>query len=161
MENVVVERKALLEKFPGKGGWTYILLPEITPEHKDYQGQVKVSGSIDQFTFQDVSLFPYGKGRYFMTVNAAVRKAIGKEAGQTVALRISLQVGAVITQQDFLEVLADEPDAFAYYQRLPPGEQRAYLEYINAVKNLEAKIERMAEAVNTIYERHRHQRRGD
>ncbi len=149
----------MLEKFPGKGGWTYILLPEITPEHKDHKGQVKVSGSIDQFTFQDISLFPYGKGRYFMTVNAAIRKVINKEAGQTVTLRIFLQEGSTVTQKEFLEVLADEPDALAYYQRMQPDEQQSYLDYINEVKNLESKIERMAEAVNAIYERHRYQRK--
>ncbi len=32
MEQALVNKNYLLEKFPGKGGWTYALIPEILPD---------------------------------------------------------------------------------------------------------------------------------
>ncbi len=49
MEKPLVDKEYLLDKFPGKGGWTYTLIPEIEQDKKAPFGWVKVKGSIDGY----------------------------------------------------------------------------------------------------------------
>lgn len=46
-EEPLVDKEYLLEKFPGKGGWTYALIPKILQDKHSHFGWVIVNGSID------------------------------------------------------------------------------------------------------------------
>ncbi len=84
MANPLVNRKYLLEKFSGKGGWTYAAIPEILPDQKAHFGWIKVKGSIDGYHFKSYKLMPMGNGKLFLPVKAEIRKKIGKNAGDYV-----------------------------------------------------------------------------
>jgi len=81
MKNPSVHKKYQLEKFPGKGGWTYVRIPEILPAKKTFFGWVKVKGSIDAYQINNYRPAPMGKGGLFLPVKAAIRKIIRKEEG--------------------------------------------------------------------------------
>ena len=78
---------AVLEKSAATGGWTYVVWPE-SPEFFGTHGLVKVSGQVDGVPF-DGSFMALGDGRHKLAVTAAVRRAIGKEARDTVHVRLS------------------------------------------------------------------------
>ncbi|QNL48406.1 DUF1905 domain-containing protein [Olivibacter sp. SDN3] len=158
MEEVIINRQALLEKFAGKGGWTYISVPEITPNYRNQSGQVKINGSIDNYTLKNATLMPFGNGTLFLPINAAIRKTIKKSAGDTVNLKIFVRKAVNITKEAFVEVLADEPEALAYYNELASQEQQHYIDWINETKDENVKIERMAFVVNKIYDLYRHKK---
>jgi hypothetical protein len=44
MEKPLVENKYLLQKIPGKGGWTYAAIPEVLKSKNTPFGWVKVKG---------------------------------------------------------------------------------------------------------------------
>ena len=44
MDNPLVLKKNKLQKFAGKGGWTYARIPEIMPDKKTPFGWVKSKG---------------------------------------------------------------------------------------------------------------------
>jgi len=85
------EFDAQLEKGDNPGAWTCVVMDDVA-ELFGTRGLVKIRGEIDGEPF-DGALMAQGDGTHRLPVKAALRKRIGKQAGDEVHVRIDERIG--------------------------------------------------------------------
>ena len=84
------ELAAQLQKGDNPGAWTCVVIDDVG-ELFGTRGLVKIRGAIDGEPFAG-ALMAQGDGTHRLPVKAALRKTIGKEAGDTVHVRIDQRI---------------------------------------------------------------------
>lgn len=142
-----------LQKFPGKGGWTYVHLPNIPPDKHTHFGWVRVRGSIDGYAINGYNLQPLGNGQLCLPVKAAIRKHIRKQAGDTVRLVLFADNAPTTIPNELTECLTDVPTAQEAFMALPDGARKAVIDWIYSAKADETKAERIIKTIHSLLAR--------
>jgi hypothetical protein len=133
-----------LEKFPGKGGWTYAAIPEIEADKKNPFGWVTVSGKIDAFEIKKYKLMPMGNGRLFLPVKSEIRKKIGKEAGDIVRVVLTRDETPLEIPDELMACFKLEPaNVYHTFIKSSESKRKFYLDWIYTAKSEDVKAERI------------------
>lgn len=146
----LVNKKILLEKYPGKGGWTYARIPEIEKGRNTPFGWVRVKGTIDGFEIKKYHLMPMGNGTLFLPVKASIRKVIKKSDGDYVHVILYADDEPIEIPEEMLLCLVDEPDALSFFNTLSESEKKNYIDWVYSAKKEETKVSRMATTINRL-----------
>ncbi len=135
-----------------KTGWTYILVREDIAQQMmpGSKKGFRVKGSLDQYVFEKMSLLPFGGGDFILPLKATIRKAIGKGRGATVNVKMEVDNNPIKPPAEFVECLADEPNALDYFNQLPMSHRNYFINYIQSAKTDATKAKRIALAVNAL-----------
>ena len=151
----MIKFKTTIVKFGAQGektGWTYIVIPVDVAE-KLCPGNRKgfrTKGKLDSYQFSGKSLIPLGKGDFIFTIDAKIRKAIGKRAGAMVNVQIAFDKSEYKLNAEFMDCLKEEPEALEFFKTLPGSHQRYFSKWIESAKTEETKAKRIAQSINSF-----------
>ena len=151
----MVQFTAIIKRFKDQGektGWTYIDIPssiaqKLVPGNKK---GFRVKGKIDDHEFSLIALIPMGGGDFILTMNAAVRKGVGKPLGATVTVKMDVDKEEIKPPSELIECMEDEPEALAYFNSLSPGHQNYFSNWIRSAKTELTKAKRIAASINAF-----------
>jgi len=146
----LVDQDYVLQKYPGKGGWTFAAIPEIQQDKHAWFGWVKVRGSIDGYEIANYHLMPMGNGTLFLPVKAEIRKKIGKQEGDSVHVVLYSEELPTVAADDFMLCLQDDPVTCENFSKLSAEEQKNITDWIYAARRDDLKVERIAQALDKL-----------
>ena len=138
-----------------KTGWSYIKIPaklaqQLKPGNKK---SFRVKGRLDNYAVSGLALLPMGEGDFILALKAAIRKAIGKQKGDTLEVELEVDKKEITPPKELLECLADEPDAQAFFKKLPKSHQNWYGNWVKAAKTEGTRTRRIAQIVDGMMKR--------
>lgn len=153
MEQPLIDKEFLLEKYPGKGGWTYAAIPQVLQDKQAPFGWVKVKGTIDNYEIKNYHLMPMRNGRLFLPVKADIRKKIGKKEGEVIKVVLYADNDPIEIPQELLLCLQDDPIVHKTFLSYTDREQKAFIDWIYSARTDETKVERIARTIDKLAKR--------
>jgi hypothetical protein len=146
----LIEGSFLMEKFPGKGGRTYIALPEIMPNKNNASGRIRVKGTIDGFAIKQYHLMPSRNGQLFMPIKTIIRKSIKKQMGDWVKVVLYPDISMVEVPEELLVCFRMDDSVYQKFLRSSEGLKKEIIDWIYEVKTDTTKVNRIAKAMERI-----------
>lgn len=149
-ETALVDKEYVLQKMGGKGGWTYLEIPEILQSKDRPFGWVRVKGFIESYEIKNYNLMPMGNGKLFLPVRAEIRKTIKKQQGDTVRIRLYADNLPTEIPEELKECFNNEPMILERFLNYSDKDQKNLIEWIYSAKTDEIKIERINKTIDLI-----------
>ncbi|HHD2753673.1 TPA: DUF1905 domain-containing protein [Clostridium perfringens] len=143
---MVYKFEAVIQKHPGKDA-TFIEIP-FDVEETFGSKRVKVKAKFDEVEYRG-SIVKMGLPCYMIGITKAIRKEIGKEAGDCIIVEIEKDEEERIVElpEDFKLVLDKNKVAKDFYESLSYSAKRKYVQWITGAKKSETREKRINEAV--------------
>ncbi|ATA68185.1 hypothetical protein CGC48_05805 [Capnocytophaga cynodegmi] len=139
-----------IEKFEGKGGWTFVRIPEIKPNKNAPFGWVRVFGTIDGHSIEKYNLQSMGNGNLFLPLNAQIRKKIKKQAGDNVHIVLYEDNVPSEIANELRMCLQDEKHLLETFLSYSETKRKKLIDWIYQSKNEDEKANRIVEIINRI-----------
>jgi len=136
-----------------KTGWSYIEVPadiaqQILPGNKK---SFRVKGMVDSLAVAGLALMPIGEGNFIMALKAEIRKAIRKNAGAMVQVKLEHDKDyKVDVPNDLQECFDFEPEALDFFYTLPKSHRNYFIKWITDAKTAETRAKRIVNTVNAM-----------
>jgi uncharacterized protein YdeI (YjbR/CyaY-like superfamily) len=97
-----------------------------------------------------MALFPRGDGDFIMALKKELLKKLGKVRNDKLIVQLEEDTSEMPISADLFECLQDDNDALKTFNKLSPGHQRYYSNWIESAKTIETKTKRIAQALNGL-----------
>lgn len=140
------------ERMGEKTGWSYIKVPakvaqQLKPGNKK---SFRIKGRLDDLAISGMALIPMGEGDFILALKAAIRKAIRKQAGDSLEVQLEVDKKEILPPKELLECLSDEPNAQKAFTALPKSHQNWYGNWVKAAKTEGTRTRRIAHIVDSL-----------
>ncbi|RYE55566.1 MAG: DUF1905 domain-containing protein [Sphingobacteriales bacterium] len=150
MNYIIKDEQLQLIYQPGKGAWTYHLR---IPNSKDIEGKwgdIKVSGSIDDYTMEARNLAPIKGEDKMLSINGEIRKAINKGGGDFVTVTLYLlSKKETITKKEILETF-DEAGVLEAFKKLTAVKRNEIVDSIISEKKENKQIRLIVKHIDKL-----------
>ncbi len=152
----MIELNTIILQFAEQGektGWSYIEIPadlaqQLKPGNKK---SFRVKGMLDDFAVSGMALMPMGGGNFIMALKTEIRKAIRKNAGATLQVRLEVDnEHKVEVPDDLQECFEFEPEALGFFNSLPKSHRDYFIKWIEQAKTNETRAKRIINTVNAM-----------
>ncbi len=155
MKYIVNNEKLIIQYIPGNGAWTYQLIIPNTKDIKGKWGDLKVSGTIDDFEIKNKNLGPMKNADKKMALNSEIRNSIGKGAGDfvNVTLYLENQNHEKTNGNEMIFECFNDAEVLDFFKKLEIDEQNQIIESINAVATEDQKVEKIIKTIAKLEKR--------
>lgn len=152
----MIEFKTMILKFGEMGektGWRYIEIPAdvaqaLKPGNKK---SFRVKGFLDSYPISGFALLPMGEGAFIMPIKVEIRKAIHKEAGAMITVKLEEHADfKVDIPADLRDCFDFDPEALAQFDTLPMSHRNYFIKWIDSAKTDETRAKRIVNTVNAM-----------
>jgi hypothetical protein len=147
MDYLVKNEKLVIQHIPGNGAWTYQLIIPNTKDIKGKWGDLKVSGTIDDYEIIHKNLGPMKNSDKKMALNSDIRKSINKSAGDVVTVTLFLEKQNKINDTDEILECFRDAEVLEIFDKIDKGEQKLILLNIKKVATEDQKTEKILKAI--------------
>lgn len=147
MNYIVKNEKLVIQHIPGNGAWTYQLIIPNTKDIKGKWGDLKVSGTIDDYVIKHKNLGPMKNSNKKMALNSDIRKAINKSGGDFVTVTLFLEKQNNIDDNNEILECFKDADVFEVFEKMNKKNQ---FEIIENIKSVATEDQKAAKIVKTI-----------
>lgn len=143
---MVYKFEAVIKKHPDKDA-TFIEIP-FDVEETFGSKRVKVKAKFDEVEYRG-SIVKMGLPCYMIGITKAIRKEIGKEAGDSISVEIEKDEEERVVElpENFKLALDKNKAAKDFYESLSYSAKRKYVQWIAGAKKSETREKRISEAV--------------
>lgn len=143
--------KAILEKGDEKTDNAFVRIPFDVVKIYGTRGQVKVKATFDDHPYRGV-MANMGKGGHMIGVLKAIRKAIGKNVGDSLRVTIEKDMDErmVVIPPELETVFARNPKAKSRFEILSFTNRKEYALWISSAKKPETKERRLKDIVGKL-----------
>jgi len=123
----------------------YVEFPYSTEEVFGKKGQVKIVALFDGKVSYRGSLANMGLGFHMLGLTKAVRNELGKSFGDKVSVELEQDTAPRVVEvpADAAQLLKENPNAAAFYEKLSYTDKKEYIRWIESAKREETRQNRL------------------
>lgn len=148
----IIEGEFLVEKFPGKGGWTYVKLDVVLKKEWVKSGWTKVKGIIAGHEIEGYKIAPMGKGLFMLPLKADLRKKTNIKEGDKIYLTLEYDPSTLVVPEELMDCLEHFSKAKTFFLSMTEANQKYYIDWISESKTDETKVNRINRVIDRLLE---------
>ncbi len=149
MDYIINNEELIIQHIPGNGAWTYQLIIPNTKDIKGKWGDLKVSGTIDNFEIKNKNLGPMKNADKKMALNSEIRNSLGKGAGDLVNVTLYLEdrIHVQTNENEMIFECFKDAEVLVFFKQLKVEEQKEIIESINSVATENQKADKIIKVI--------------